>query len=285
MFYWIYEIPTLLVIGLFAVVFVGVCWIGTIVLSPLLRPWVHEQRGLNEILGDFLQYFGVIYGLLLGLLAVATYQNFTDVEKAVANEASALAGLYRDVTAYPEPDRTELEDVIREYTRSTIEDAWPLQRQGIDPWKVNRAAPIFARLARFEPQTKAQEALHDTALRQFNEFFQYRRMRLYFVSAGIPAVMWYTVAVGAIINMILIWLFDLRLGIHLMLGGGHLLLHRHHDLPDCTAGQSVPRRSERVAASVRVDLQPDDEGVSVSAQAARSRCPRRCRPHGVLVEG
>jgi hypothetical protein len=91
MFYWIYEIPTLLVIGLFAVV--GVCWIGTIVLSPLLRPWVHEQRGLNEILGDFLQYFGVIYGLLLGLLAVATYQNFTDVEKAVANEASALAGL------------------------------------------------------------------------------------------------------------------------------------------------------------------------------------------------
>ena len=70
---------------------------------------------MNEILGDFLQYFGVIYGLLLGLLAVATYQNHTDVEKAVAGEASSLAALYRDISA------------IREYMRSTIEDAWPLQ--------------------------------------------------------------------------------------------------------------------------------------------------------------
>ena len=33
----------------------------------------------------------VIYGFLLGLLAVATYQNHTDVEKAVSSEASSLA--------------------------------------------------------------------------------------------------------------------------------------------------------------------------------------------------
>jgi hypothetical protein len=57
---------------------------------PFVKPWFHEQSRLNEILGDYLQYFGVIYGLLLGLLAVATYQNHTDVEKAVASEASCL---------------------------------------------------------------------------------------------------------------------------------------------------------------------------------------------------
>ena len=28
MFYWIYDIPTLLVIGLFSAVFIGVCWLG-----------------------------------------------------------------------------------------------------------------------------------------------------------------------------------------------------------------------------------------------------------------
>ena len=31
--------------------------------------------------------------------------------------------------------------------------------------------------------------------------------------------MWYTVGVGALINIFLLWLFDLRLGIHLLLGG------------------------------------------------------------------
>jgi Protein of unknown function (DUF4239) len=219
MLYWIYDIPTLLAVGLFAAVFVGVCWIGIILLCPRLVPLVHHQPGLNEILGDYLQYFGVIYGLLLGLLAVATYQNHTDVEKAVANEASSLAALYRDISAYPEPDGTELKNLIREYTRSTIEDAWPLQRQGMDPWKVNRAAPLQARLAAFEPKTKSQEALHDAALRQFNDFFQNRRNRIFSVTTGIPPIMWYTVAVGALINMLLIWLFNLRLGTHLLLGG------------------------------------------------------------------
>jgi len=70
MLYWLYDIPTLLAVGLFAALFVGVCWIGIVLLSSRLVPMVHHQPGLNEILGDYLQYFGVIYGLLLGLLAV-----------------------------------------------------------------------------------------------------------------------------------------------------------------------------------------------------------------------
>jgi hypothetical protein len=68
MVYWIYDIPTLLAVGLFAAVFVGVCWLGTILSHPFVKPWFHEQSRLNEMLGDYLQYFGVIYGLLLGLL-------------------------------------------------------------------------------------------------------------------------------------------------------------------------------------------------------------------------
>jgi hypothetical protein len=49
--------------------------------------------------------------------------------------------------------------------------------------------------------------------------FEDRRLRIYSVTAGIPVIMWYTVAVGALLNMVLIWLFDLRLGTHLLLGG------------------------------------------------------------------
>jgi hypothetical protein len=38
------------------------------------------------------------------------------------------------------------------------------------------------------------------------------------VTAAVPAVLWYTVAIGAVLNMFLICLFDLRLEIHLLLG-------------------------------------------------------------------
>jgi len=66
---------------------------------------------------------------------------------------------------------------------------------------------------------RAQGAIHQTALKQFDSFIEARRTRLYRVSSGMPHVMWYTVALGALINMIFLWLFDLRVSTHLLLGG------------------------------------------------------------------
>ena len=216
---WIYDVPALLVLVIFGATFVGTCWLGIIFLCPRIRQRLHTNSGLNEILGDFLQYFGVIYGLLLGLLAVSTYQNHEDAERAVSKRRRSPA-LYRDVGVYPEPYATELKGMLKDYTRNVIDEAWPLQRKGIVPSaNVARIAVFQARLIAFEPQTKGQETMHEAAVHQFNSFYEYRRTRLYSVDAGIPAIMWMTVAVGAVINIILLWMFDLRLGTHLLLGG------------------------------------------------------------------
>jgi hypothetical protein len=64
-----------------------------------------------------------------------------------------------------------------------------------------------------------QQSIHESALRQFDTFLQSRRERLCSVVSGMPRIMWYTVALGALINMIFLWLFDLKLGNHLLLGG------------------------------------------------------------------
>ncbi len=66
MLYWIYDVPALLVLVMSRAVFVGTCWLGIIFLCPRIKQRLHTDSGLNEILGDFLQFFGVIYGLLLG---------------------------------------------------------------------------------------------------------------------------------------------------------------------------------------------------------------------------
>ncbi len=54
--------------------------------------------------------------------------------------------------------------------------------------------------------------------------------------------MWMTVAVGAIINIILLWLFDLRLGTHLLLGGLISFFTATMICGDRAAGQPVSRR-------------------------------------------
>jgi hypothetical protein len=44
-------------------------------------------------------------------------------------------------------------------------------------------------------------------------------MRLFSVHTAIPPVMWYVVILGAVINIAMVWLFDMRFITHLLLGG------------------------------------------------------------------
>jgi len=197
MFFWIYDIPTWQLGLIFALLFVGITWIGILFVSPFLKLWLKGQEGINDIVGYALSGFGVFYGLLLGLLSVATYQNSTDVSSTVSKEAASLAALYRDVSSYPEPVRTELTGKIRAYTEFVINQAWPAQRKGeIHQGGVQMMDEFQKVMTGFEPVTKGQEILHAEALRQYNDMILLRRQRLQSIATGIPGVMWYVVGVG-----------------------------------------------------------------------------------------
>ena len=220
MFYWIYDVPSTTLALLITGAFVGFSWIGAVLIRPILRAFLRKRADINDLIGYMLSCFGVFYGLLLGLLAVTAYQNFSTVETIVSKEASALSALSRDVSAYPEPDRTNLIWLLRDYTRYVVHYAWPSQRKGIVPQEGNtRMIAFHEQLIRFEPQTPGQEILHAEALRQFNNYLEARRMRIFSVTTSIPGVMWAVVLVGALMNIALIWMFDMKLINHLFLGG------------------------------------------------------------------
>ena len=220
MLYWIYDIPTWQLGALFALLFVGATWLGILFLSPIIRIWLKRQEGINDLVGYAFSGFGVYYGLLLGLLAVATYQNLSDVEATVSREAASLGALYRNVSSYPEPTRTTLTAQLRNYTVFVIEKAWPAQRRGEQPQGSAQMMDEFQEvLTHFEPVTKGQEILHAETLRQYTSMIELRRLRLQSIDGGIPRVMWYVVLVGALVNTLLLLCFRMRLDIHLILGG------------------------------------------------------------------
>jgi hypothetical protein len=88
LFYWIYDISTETFAVFMTVLFVGFSWCGTIVIRPILRIFVRSAAGTNGIVGYILSCFCVFYGLLLGLIAVAAYQNYADVDSVVQSEAA-----------------------------------------------------------------------------------------------------------------------------------------------------------------------------------------------------
>ncbi len=220
MFYWIYDISTpqlaLMITGVFVLFF----WVGCFVFRPVLRMFVRSRGGTNDIVGYILSCFGVFYGLLLGLIAVAAYQNLNDVEEDVAREGVALTALYQDVTAYPEPLQGRMQGELRGYGSYVLKTAWPEQSRGIVPVGGTQRVRAFRDLLfSFVPETTREAVYHADTLRQFDLFYAARRQRIHDVSSGIPAVMWYVVIVGAIINIAIVWMFEMRLTAQLVLGG------------------------------------------------------------------
>jgi hypothetical protein len=208
--YWVYNIPDWLftLLCVFVAVVIGV---GGMFAT---RRWVsglHHAFSHNELVSYYLGAVGVFYGITLGLIAIGTWQNYSDVEEKATLETASIASLWRDISSYPEPTRTILHDYLRNYTRGVIDYTWPLQRKGLTPPSGSAEHLYFIHfqetLFQFEPTTNGQMALHSEALRQFNTLTTLRRLRFRSVTYGLPATMWVLVLVGALVNLAVTWFF------------------------------------------------------------------------------
>jgi hypothetical protein len=216
----IYDLPLDLLILVTALIFVGYCWLGCIFLRPVLRMFVKSRDGTNDVVGYVLSCFCVFYGLLLGLIAVASYQNLSAVEHNVAREVAALDALNQDVGTYPAPYGQNLKWLLRDYCRYVFKYAWDEYADGeIPSGEHTRISAFHERLLAFEPKTDTQKIVHAETIRQFNVFLEHHRVRENSVTTGIPMVMWYVVFMGAVLNITLVWMFDMKLVAHLFLGG------------------------------------------------------------------
>jgi hypothetical protein len=213
--YWLYDIPTGALVALFAVVFVGYTWAGDILLRPVLRRLLHNQTRLNEMVGVSIACHCGFFGILLGLLAVATYQNLSDVDRTVTREAGLLRAFYRSIQSYPEPTRSRTLPLVKEYVRYVIQDAWPEQRRG----RVSRCPRMNAvQNAVAFGADQGPEILHNQSSSSSTRC-PTRRQRIQAADTGIAPAMWYVVAIGALITIALFWLLEMEAATQFILGG------------------------------------------------------------------
>jgi hypothetical protein len=176
--------------------------VGLFVVRRRVLPRLRIKTDDSEFTGSMVQAIMVFYGLALALIAVSVWQTYSDVSKIISQEATAIASLYRDVSTYPEPIRSELQKELRDYVDDVIRQAWPLQQRGKVPsGGVELMNRFQTTLAAFEPATEGQKVLHGETLRAYNHMIQARRLRLDAVQTKLPNVLWLVVFAGAIISL------------------------------------------------------------------------------------
>ena len=219
--YWIYDLPTWALGLVLTLSFLLPALLGLMA----CRKWIYRTFRLsdetNESVNGYFAGTGVLYGLLLGLVAVATWQNYDSANTLASKEASSIAALYRDVCAFPEPERDRLQDHLEQYLRYVIDVAWPAHRRG----EVPRGGTIILSkfqgiLAAYQPTTANQQVILSEALTAFNKLVEARRMRIDSVTTGLPSVFWIVILAGAILSIVLTYIFHLpALRTHLLLTG------------------------------------------------------------------
>jgi Protein of unknown function (DUF4239) len=209
--YWVYDLPIWLFGALTIAVTVAIALAGFYATRKWVRQVHREQHSHNDIVGFYLGAICLFYGITLGLLAVGTWQAYSDLDAKVGEEASTLAVLYRNVSSFPDPKCAELQADLREYARQVIDVSWPLQRRGIVSQNVGGTLEALqTHLASFEPTTEGQKTRYAETYREFDRIVELRRLRLKSVVAGLPMALWSVVLVGAFVNIAVTWFFDMR---------------------------------------------------------------------------
>jgi len=204
----LFDLPLILSGPLLVAVLVGFSLLGLEWFRRTQLPRLRFGDSDAEYSAAMVASIMVFYGLATALTAVNVWETNVRVEEITKQEASALAVLYRDVSAYPEPTRSIVRDEIRRYTHQIIQQSWPLMRQGRIPTEgVKSIDQLQETLVAFEPVTESQKVLALETLASFDRMMEARRLRLDSVERKLPGVMWLVIILGAFISLFSAYFF------------------------------------------------------------------------------
>jgi len=214
---WIYVLPPWL---LFVAVIVAA---GTVAGTGLL--WVRrlipqsEELTHNDVAGPIIGTVGTLLAVILSFLLVIVWQEYDGAAATVAQEASGVSDLYHLSSYFPAPVARRLRSTLGQYIDAVIDDEWPAMRDGKSSLKAREFAfQTLGIVARYQPQTAAQQALQQSALGVATTFIDARRDRLFDNEQGIPVFFWVGNIILAAITIGFCFIFRVRKqGVHLVM--------------------------------------------------------------------
>jgi hypothetical protein len=217
---WLHNLPTALGALVVCAAFVVPTLVGSYLLQPYVGRIFKAERDSNTVLGFLLNAFALYFGVLLALLSIAVFENHNKANDAVVGEAAALIKLYRDLHGYSEENRSQFAKVLDTYVDEVVGPGWLYQGRGkANPREIAILTDFHRQIGAYRPTNPGESIRYAETLRALDGFVQARRLRISAGDSAIPRIMWFIVLVGAFMNVMVIWMFDLKAFSHAVIGG------------------------------------------------------------------
>jgi hypothetical protein len=156
----------------------------------------------NQVAGYIYSVVGVVYAVLLAFIAIVVWQQHTQVQSQVEQEANQLGDLYRNAHVFPQEVRTRLQNQIRAYSRIVMEKEWPAMAKGetsTDAWAAYNQ--LWRTYQQLETRNDHEKVWYAKSLDQLDQLGDYRRLRLLSNRAAVPALMWVVLLATGVITI------------------------------------------------------------------------------------
>jgi hypothetical protein len=181
-----------LVVAVAILLAVGCLWLAN-------RALTNVGEGHNSTLSPFLTVVGLVYGALLGFTVVVAWQQFSSAAINVANEASTLTTMYRQTVAMPQPEQTQLQQQLRQYTSAVAGPEWEEQDTGRTSNSARAAITGMYRILGSQPSNVASSPIHGAFLSEMTVLSSARNTRILDTKPRIPPLLWVGLIFGGVV--------------------------------------------------------------------------------------
>jgi hypothetical protein len=200
LFKFFYELPVWLWSTLFIIITLAFATLFNNLIDKLklTKTLQHEVQLSTAVM----QLAGTIFAVLLALIVVSVFEQYSKVESVMFEEATYAGNIFRDTFVIDKKNAEEIRQKIYKYLQLVINSELPAQKKGVDEIKkvkvlgnqeIEDILNIIAKL-------NQTPIIQGEMLNQANELLKYRRIRIGFTTEShLPKTIWITLIIGALI--------------------------------------------------------------------------------------
>jgi hypothetical protein len=202
---WLLDLPLR---AMALLVFVAVYLVAAAVYLAVTGLAANERRAraFKALSPGMLPPLGIIFGLLVGFVAVQVWNDFDRAKLAVATEASALRGVVILAESVPEEQKAKLRHLVNRHIEEAVTKEWgsmAKRRLTMARLPTHLIDALSLTLA-FQPADETQRTVQREIISDLHRALESRRQRIVVSQSSVSVVKWAAILLQALCALVAI---------------------------------------------------------------------------------
>jgi hypothetical protein len=169
-------------------------------------------RRHNDVAGYLFSAVGILYAVVLGFVVVVVWQKYDVTVSNTENEVNAVGDLYHVLDGFPDPARSEIRSILREYARTVALVEWPAmaRNQPIPETGATLIEEAGYRIDVLSPTNMRESNAQQAAMAASQRVYDARRERIVEAVPAVPGLLWFALIAGALAMIAFCYIFGVE---------------------------------------------------------------------------